>query len=212
MAHDPAADPQAGFSDMQWFMRRQRNVVFYVAFSATPLDRTWLEAAVTRFAALSPQAATGYRGARPGTPLDPATIRAVCSMVEVDSFAGFPAALLDDGFAVFADPGLPLFRFVVANRRGGADENGRAGLLTARVSHTLVEGADAANLTRSHSAARSAAKPPPASVPPHPLAAVAAAIAVPLHLIAGNLLPAPTGGRRFATRVWDRRQIAGVAG
>lgn len=206
----PSDDPHAGFSDMQWFMFHQRNVVFYAAFSMTPFDRARLDAMVAEFVALTPQVTTGYVGAVPGALLDPAIVRAIASLEEVTDFAGFPEAWLGTGFEVFADPSLPLFRFRCANRRGGADAQGRAGFLVVRVSHALVEGFDSAELSRSHPIERQNA---PQSAPARPsrLAQGLSVLAVPLHLLAATILPGPRMDRIFATCVWDRRRIAAIA-
>jgi hypothetical protein len=64
-------DPLASFTDMQWFMFHQRNVVFYAAFSETPFTRERLDAMMAEFARLTPQVTTGYDGATPNAPLPP---------------------------------------------------------------------------------------------------------------------------------------------
>lgn len=200
----PPGDPRAGFSDMQWFLYHQRNVVFYAAFSAVPFDRDGLDHRIAAFAALAPQVTGGYLGARPGEPLNAASIRAISSIEEVDTLEGLPEAWLDDGFEVFADERLPLFRFRCANLRGGADANGRAGFMLIRISHALVEGDDSAQLTRSQPTGR------PGNVAAgagNPLAVALSWIAVPLHLAAANLLPGPRDDRVFATRMFTRERI-----
>ncbi len=203
--HATSGDPRAGFSDMQWFLYHQRNVVFYAAFSSVPFDRESLDARIAAFAALAPQVTGGYLGARPGQPLDRATVHAISSIEEVDSLDGLPEAWLDGGFEVFADPKLPLFRFRCANRRGGPDGEGRAGFILIRISHALVEGADSAQLTRSQPTERPGAAE---GAVRHPLAVALSWIAVPLHLAAANLMPGPKGTRVFATRTFARARIA----
>lgn len=202
-------DPLASFTDMQWFMFHQRNVVFYAAFSAMPFTRERLDAMVAEFARLTPQVATGFQGANPGAPLTMETLRAISSVEDVADFAGFPETWLGLGFEVFDNPHLPLFRFRCANRRGGADAKGRAGFLLVRVSHALVEGLDSAELSRSHSTARETASGRRPKL--NRLAQFLSYLAVPAHLLGGRLLPGPRMDRLFATRIWDRRKITSLA-
>src|SRR6185312_206304 len=68
-------------------------------------------------------------------------------------FDGYPDKWLSKSADIFEHPDLPLFRVMVAVRRGGPDAEGRAALVQVRSSHALLEGSDSALLTRSANAA-----------------------------------------------------------
>ena len=84
----PAAvfDPTAGFSDMQWFMFRQSNIVHYAAFSRRDYDQGALLEAARGLAALAPQLRTGFRGADTGRDLPDGLLERVVAL-------GYPVLL-----------------------------------------------------------------------------------------------------------------------
>ncbi len=53
---------------------------------------------------------------------------------------------------MFDHPDLPLFRVMVANLKNGPDAEGRTSIIQVRSAHCLMEGSDAALLTRSQTA------------------------------------------------------------
>jgi len=53
---------------------------------------------------------------------------------------------------VFGHPDLPLFRVMAANLKNGPDAEGRMSIIQVRSAHCLMEGSDAALLTRSQTA------------------------------------------------------------
>ncbi len=62
------ANPQALFTDFQWFLYEGRDTVFYTAYSTRQLDRENLVNMVAGIVALAPQLTHGFVGARPGQP------------------------------------------------------------------------------------------------------------------------------------------------
>jgi hypothetical protein len=210
-AGNTAFDLAATFSDMQWFMFRQRNVVYYAAFSRLAYDPPALVRIARTLAELAPQLRMAWRGGAGGALSDDLLVRLV-AVHPVDDFAGFPEAAIDDGQAVTADPGLPLFRVHAFVRREGPDAKGRAAFLLVRVSHALVEGADSALLSRSRPAAHPVSRSNRQAGPL--LAATAGALgglAAFAHLAIANALPPRPGPFVFATRAYPRRLFADLA-
>ena len=133
MSYPPAPDPTAGFTDMQWYMYRQRNVAFFAAFTSRAFTDGDLLAAARALVELAPQLTAGF-GA-----VSDALLRRLIHRESVATLDGFPDRWIDRGEAIFADPALPLFR--IRHAAGMASSDGRAGFLLVQVSHALVEGA-----------------------------------------------------------------------
>ena len=144
--------PQALFTDFQWFLYEGRDTVFFTAFSKTSFDKDSVGNLVAEMVALAPQLTHGFYGARPGQPFPKQMLDAITSVETVDSFDGYPDKWLGKSADLFARDDLPLFRVMVAVRRDGPDEQGRASIIQVRSSHALMEGSDSALLTRSQSA------------------------------------------------------------
>ena len=199
------ADLTAGFTDMQWYMYRQRNVAFFGAFTTRPFADADLLAAARGLVERAPQLALGF----PGGIADSILTRTIYKE-SVPTLDGLPDRWLDDGAAIFADPTLPLFRLRYADAASPVE--GRAGFLLVQVAHALVEGADSALLSRSQSAAhptsRSAHRTPP--LVKAAATGLGAGLAA-LHLIAGNLIELRPGPYRAATRVYPREIFSRLA-
>jgi hypothetical protein len=200
-----APDITAGFTDMQWYMYRQRNVAFFAAFTGRTFTDADLLAAARGLVELAPQLSLGFPAG-----ISNSVLARTIHKESVPTLDGFPDRWLDRGDAVFADPALPLFRLRYAEAANARD--GRAGFLLVQVSHALVEGADSALLSRSQSAAHplsvSARKSPP-------LVKAAAtglgAVLAGLHVLAGNLVTLRHGPFRAATRVYPRAVFSSLA-
>ena len=145
-------NPQALFTDFQWFLYQGRDTVFFTAFSTTSFDQEGLGNLVAEMVALAPQLTHGFTGARPGHPFPKHILDAITSVDLVDDLDGYPDKWLGKSTDIFATPDLPLFRVMVAVLRGGPDAQGRASVIQVRSSHALLEGSDSALLTRSQSA------------------------------------------------------------
>jgi hypothetical protein len=199
-------DPTAGFTDLQWFMYGQRNVAFFGAFTRRDLSAADLLAAARGLVELAPQLCPGGPEALPDELLARLIYRE-----PVDSLEGFPDRWFDSGAAIFAEPGLPLFRLRYASARTPSAD-GRHGFLLVQVAHALVEGADSALLSRSQSAAHPRAQ---SARPTPPLIKVAAtgigAALASLHLIAGNFATIRPGPYAYASRVYPRAIFSGIA-
>jgi hypothetical protein len=145
-------DPQALFTDFQWFLYEGRDTVFFTAFSRTTYDKDGLGNLVAEMVTLAPQLTHGFVGARPGEPFPKQMLDAITSVEVVDEFDGYPDKWLGKSGDIFTHDDLPLFRVMAAVRRGGPDAQGRASIIQVRSSHALMEGSDSALLTRSSSA------------------------------------------------------------
>ncbi len=146
-------NPQALFTNFQWFLYQGRDTVFFTAFSRQSFDPEKLANLVAGMVALAPQLTHGFFGARPGQPFPKHILDAVTSVEYVDEFDGYPDKWLSKSEDIFARNDLPLFRVMAAVRKGGPDAEGRASILQVRSSHALLEGSDSALLTRSQTAA-----------------------------------------------------------
>jgi hypothetical protein len=146
------ADPQALFTDFQWFLFKGRDTVFYTAFSRQSFDKESVGNLVAEMVTLAPQLTHGFAGARPGQPFPKHVLDAITHVEDVDSFDGFPDKWIGKSHDILEHKDLPLFRVMVANLRGGPDAEGRASVIQVRSSHALLEGSDSALLTRSQSA------------------------------------------------------------
>jgi len=145
-------NPHALFTDFQWFLLEGRDTVFFTAFSKQHFDKGSVENLTAHMVALAPQLTHGFVGARPGHPFPQHILDAITSVEEVDSFDGYPDKWLSASQDVFDHPELPLFRVMVANLKDGPDAEGRASIIQVRSAHCLLEGSDAALLTRSQTA------------------------------------------------------------
>ena len=145
-------DPQALFTDFQWFLYEGRDTVFFTAFSKTAYDKDGLGNLVAEMVTLAPQLTHGFVGARPGEPFPKQMLDAITSVDVVDEFDGYPDKWLSKSGDIFEHDDLPLFRVMAAVRKGGPDAQGRASIIQVRSSHALMEGSDSALLTRSSSA------------------------------------------------------------
>ena len=144
-----AKNPQALFTDFQWFLYEGRDTVFFTAFSTQTYDLDVLGNMVAEMVALAPQLTHGFVGAQPGQPFPKHLLDAITSVDYVDELDGYPDKWLSKSSDIFAHKDLPLFRVMAAVRRGGPDAQGRASVIQVRSSHALLEGSDSALLTRS---------------------------------------------------------------
>lgn len=146
-------DPQALFTDFQWFLFRGRDTVFYTAFSEDRLTKEKVEAFTANLVRLAPQLTHGFVGAHPHQPLSPEMLSAVTTSTEVDDLDGYPEEWLSTSADLFVRNDMPLFRVDAVVRRGDPDARGRQSAIIVRTAHAIMEGSDAALLTRSQSAA-----------------------------------------------------------
>lgn len=206
-------DPQALFSDFQWFLYEARNTVYFTAFSRERMDAEELSRIIAEMVALAPQLTHGFVGARPGQPLPKSLLDAVTSIEEVDDFEGYPDKWLDAGEEIFARKDLPLFRVKAAVRRDGPDEEGRASMILVRSSHALMEGADSALLTRSQSAGHGIMSSSRNRLPlkERLLYAVMGGLMSPLYLIMAHLKSPDVEEMGFKSIPVERSRLRAVA-
>lgn len=142
-------DPQALFTDFQWFLYKGQDTVFYTAFTTKTFDKDGVAGLVAEMVLLAPQLTHGFVGAQPGQPFPKHVLDAITSVEIVDSLDGYPDKWLSKSGDIYDDTELPLFRVMVAQLRDGPDSEGRHGLVQVRASHAIMEGSDSALLTRS---------------------------------------------------------------
>jgi hypothetical protein len=199
------ADPTVNFTDMQWYMYRQRNVAFFGVFTSRAFSADDLLAAARSLVVLAPQLSAGFGE------LSDDQLRRHIYKESVVTLDGFPDRWIDRGDEIFAAPSLPLFRI----RYAAADQpavDGPAGFLLIQVSHALVEGADSALLARSRSAAHPVAQSERHAAPLVRAAATGlGALLASLHLLAGNLVTVRPGPFRYASRVYPRVLFTSLA-
>ncbi len=145
-------DPRALFTNFQWFLFTGKDTIFFTAFSKESFDQEKLKTLASRVVALAPQLTHGFEGAKPGHPLTESQLDAICSVQEVDDLEGYPDKWLGQSADIFDAKNVPLFRFMAATRKGGPDGKGRASIIQVRAAHAVLEGSDAALLTRSQTA------------------------------------------------------------
>lgn len=145
-------DPQALFTNFQWFLYEAKDTVFFTAFSKSVYDKEGLANLVAEMVTLAPQLTHGFVGARPGHPFPKHLLDAITSVEMVDEFDGYPDKWITQSTDIFERKDLPLFRVMAAVRKGGPDAEGRTSIIQVRSSHALLEGSDSALLTRSQAA------------------------------------------------------------
>ena len=206
-------DPQALFTDFQWFLFQGKDTIFFTAFSKESFDKARLKELVQRVVALAPQLTHGFAGARPGHPFTETQLDAITSLELVDDFAGYPDKWLGKSEDIFDVPDLPLFRFMAATRKGGPDGEGRASIIQVRAAHAVLEGSDAALLTRSQTANHGiqSNKDNKVSIGTRIKGALAAGMGASIHLFFAHLLSPPEKPWLFKTLPLARRRIRPLA-
>lgn len=206
-------NPQALFTDFQWFLFKSQNTVYFTAYSQDSFDRDSLTGFVASMVALAPQLSHGFVGARPGQPLAKHILDAITEVEEVDNFDGYPDKWLEPALEIFDQKDLPLFRVKVAVRRGGPDSEGRASMIIVRSSHALMEGSDSALLTRSLNSSHGTMSSSSSKVPLKDRIKyrLIAALTAPLHLVIAHLLSPAKQEMGFRSLTLDRAQIRRVS-
>ena len=206
-------NPQALFTNFQWFLYNSKNTVYFTAFSKTAFDLDKLQNFVAEMVSLAPQLTHGFVGALPGQPFPKHLLDAITSVHEVDSFDGYPDAWLGKGLDIFERNDLPLFRVYAITRRGGPDEDGHASMVLVRSSHALLEGHDSSLLTRSQSIARSPTQKPKAKLPfkRHLGLSVGAVMGAAIQLYMANSRPVPMKDLGFRSLAIKRSRIRDLA-
>ena len=206
-------NPQALFTNFQWFLYQARNTVYFTAFSKEGFDKEKLCLTVAQMTVLAPQMTHGFVGAMPGQPFPQHILDAITSIEEVDDFEGYPDKWIDAGQDLYTDKDLPLFRVRVVVRRGGPDDQGRASMIMVRSSHAIMEGSDSALLTRSqhssHGTMSSAANK--VSWRKRLSFAAVTALTLPLHMISAHLLSPKVVDMGFRSLAFERAALRRVA-
>ena len=209
----PIKDPEALFSDLQWFIFRARNTVYFTSYSKRQYDKEGLMDMVAKMVALAPQLTLGYTGARPGMPLAQNLLEAITSVEYVDSFEGYPDMWLSPAQELFEEKGMPLFRVKAAVLRDGPDKEGRASVITVQSAHAMLEGADSAMLTRSQRTGFAPGENMAKDVPVlrKLVSGTIISLATLAHLIVANVMAPKLNEMGFATLAFKRAMLRRVA-
>ncbi|MBU2533288.1 MAG: hypothetical protein KKB37_11145 [Alphaproteobacteria bacterium] len=209
----PVTDPEALFSDLQWYIYRARNTVYFTSFSNKRYDKEALKDMVAKMCILAPQLTFGYEGARPGAPLTEKQLEAITKVELIDSFDGYPDKCLSRAQELFEHKGMPLFRVTALVRRDGPDEQGRASIILVRSAHAMLEGADSALLTRSQRTGFSPGETAHDQAPVLQkfLTGALIGLAAILHLVIANLLAPKKLNMGFATLAIERSRLRRIA-
>lgn len=208
-----ANDPQALFTNFQWFLFTGKDTIFFTAFSRHLFDLEMLKGLVRKMVELAPQLTHGFVGARPGQPLAEQQIDAITSVVEVPSFDGYPDHWLSESADVFEHKDLPLFRVMAANLSGGPDAEGRACVIQVRAAHCLLEGSDSALMMRSEIAAHGimSDKSRKVAVAQRMKGAWGGFLIAALHMAGAYALAPPKRKTHFRTLALPRERMRGLA-
>jgi len=206
-------NPQALFTDFQWFLYKAQNTVYFSAFSEESFDHEKLIKFVGNMVTLAPQLTHGFVGAKPGQPIAKHILDAITTIEEVDSFEGYPDKWLEPGLELFDQNDMPLFRVKAAILRGGPDSEGRASMILVRSSHALMEGADSALLSRSQNSGHGVMSSSKNKVPlkDRLIYGLIAALTSPIHLAMANFSSAEKKEMGFRSVVFDRHQLRRVS-
>lgn len=206
-------NPQALFTDFQWFLYEAKNTVYFTAFSQETFDREKLIKFVGNMVTLAPQLTHGFVGAKPGQPIAKHILDAITTIEEVDSFDGYPDKWLEPGLELFDQKDMPLFRVKVAVLRGGADSEGRRSMVLVRSSHALMEGADSALLARSQNSGHGVMSSSENKVPfkDRLIYGLIAALTSPIHLVMAHTNSSAKKEMGFRSVVFDRHQLRRVS-
>jgi hypothetical protein len=206
-------NPYALFTDFQWFLLAGRDTVFFTAFSKSRFDKEMVESMVEQMVVLAPQLTHGFKGARPGHRFPAHILHEITSVEEVDSLEGYPDKWLSSSQDVFDHPDLPLFRVMAANLKDGPDAQGRMSIIQVRSAHCLMEGSDAALLTRSQTANHGiqSNKGNKLGFFKRLRGAISGGLMATLFAGAGNLVNAPERPLSFRTLALPRQRIRALA-
>lgn len=206
-------DPQALFTNFQWFLFTGKDTIFFTAFSKETFDQERLKRLVAQVVGLAPQLTHGFVGARPGHPLTESQLDAITSVEMVDDFDGYPDKWLGKSADIFDQPDLPLFRFMAATRKGGPDGEGRASIIQVRAAHCVLEGSDSALLSRSQTASHGIQKNKTNKVAlgQRFKGALGAGIGVVLHLFFAHVLSPADKPFGYRTLALDRDRLRKLA-
>jgi len=207
-------NPQALFTNFQWFLYHSRNTVYFTARSRTAFTKDSLANFVAEMVSLAPQLTHGFKGALPGQPFPKHILDAITSVTEVDSFEGYPDKWLGKGLDIFERDDLPLFRVYAVTRRDGPDAEGHASMILVRSSHALLEGQDSSLLTRSHSIERTPGKAKPKMKLPFKQRlglGLGSLIGATLQVYYANRKPVPEKNLGFRSLALERKRIRDLA-
>lgn len=203
----------AEFTDNQWYCHLARQTVFFSAYSVDALDLDGAKRLATNITRLAPHLLGGFIGDDAKAALSDDLLSQIVSVEKTDDLDQFPNLWSMDGDEIFDNHKLPLFRVRVATLKQGADEKGRRSVILVLACHSLLEGTDATNLSRSQNVARGAvtAKPKAISGVRNFGYKAMTMVLAPLQLVAANLFANRKADISHKSIVIERKQLRAAA-
>ncbi len=200
------------FTNFQWYLTAGRNSVYFAAFSPERISPEAFRVFVGQLLELAPQLNLASDDRRQVhidlSPVDP---NDVGGYREIDSFDGFPDAVIGPNTDVFDEPGRPAFRAECYVLRDGARADGNRSFVLMRASHALMEGVDTSRLMRGLPTGH----PEPTPTIKAPLRRVAAIaigiVSIPLNYVATALLDRTNKPWAVGTLTLDRASVKRAA-
>ncbi len=137
------------YTNNQWYCFQARQTVYYNVFSSEKLDELDLIKMAKNLIRLAPQLGTGFNGAIKDKPLSDDILKEIVSVKSVQSLDGYPEKFDMIADELFDKTDIPFFRIRAVVREDGKDDLGRQSMISIISTHALIEGADAALLSRS---------------------------------------------------------------
>ncbi len=218
----------AEFTDNQWYCHLARQTVFFCAYSVEALDLDGAKKLAANITRLAPHLLGGFIRTDAKAALSGDILSQIVSVQETDNLDQFPNLWSMNGDEIFDNNTLPLFRVRVAtlkegtNKQGtdkkgrdekGRDEKGRRSVILVLACHSLLEGTDATNLSRSQTVERGAVTAKPKSISGLRKFGYRAMTAVlaPLQLVAANLFANRKADISHKSLVIERKQLRAAA-
>ncbi len=201
------------YTNNQWYCFQARQTVYYNVFSSekpTELDLIKMAKNLIR---LAPQLGSGFDGAIKDKPLSDDILKQIVSVKFVQSLDGYPEKFDMIADELFDRTDIPFFRIRAVVREDGKDDLGRQSMISIISTHALIEGADAALLSRSRalSKEKTSEKLKKNSKLQQILYNLTAVILAPLQLIAAEFLVPKKLDANYRALSIKREEIKNIA-
>lgn len=210
---EPVADIQADFTDNQWYCHLARQTVYFSAFSQTQFGENEAAELACNITRLAPHLLSSFKRKNPGAALSSEVLQQIITIEPVADLTAYPDKWSMIGDDIFERNDLPMFRIKVASLKSGPNEDGNMAAIMVLATHSLFEGADAVNLSRSQPVVRAkvTSKPSALSSLAKLYYTTLASVAAPLQLFAAYVFAPKIADIEFKSLVFERSKIRQVA-